>query len=97
MAADYVRKERSYLAQYSVSAAEELGRKLRNARSLLQRHPEIGKVKPGSNGVRVMTIAPYVMEYEILPDEIMILIVRHGRQDENDREILPEAPDDFDD
>jgi hypothetical protein len=44
-----------------------------------------------------MTIAPYVMEYEILPEEIMILIVRHGRQDENDREILPEAPGDFDD
>ena len=82
MAGDYIRSERTYLAKFSVQAAREFSRKLRSARELLTRHPEMGKVKPGSNGVRLLTMTPYLFEYEIHPDEILVLIVRHGRQDD---------------
>lgn len=82
MAADYIRSERTYLGRFSAPAARELNRKLRNARSLLSQHPEIGKVKPGSNGVRVLVIAPYLIEYEVDSEGVLILIVRHGRQDD---------------
>lgn len=60
----------------------ELSRKLRNAQALLAQHPEMGKVKPGSNGVRILVIAPYLVEYEVDPEGVLILIVRHGRQDD---------------
>ncbi|CDZ48336.1 type II toxin-antitoxin system RelE/ParE family toxin [Neorhizobium galegae] len=68
--------------QVQRSGGAELNRKLRNARSLLSQHPEIGKVKPGSNGVRVLVIGPYLIEYEVDSDGVLILIVRHGRQDD---------------
>lgn len=82
MAADYIRSERAYLAKFSARASRELSRKLRNAQSLLARHPEMGKVKPGSNGVRLLVIAPYLIEYEIDADGVLILIIKHGRQDD---------------
>ncbi|CDZ60846.1 type II toxin-antitoxin system RelE/ParE family toxin [Neorhizobium galegae] len=82
MAADYIRSERTYLARFSTSAVQELSRKLRNAQALLAQYPEMGKVKPGTNGVRVLVIAPYLIEYEIDSDGVLILIVRHGRQDD---------------
>ncbi|AXV14770.1 hypothetical protein CYG48_03060 [Neorhizobium sp. SOG26] len=86
MAADYIRSERGYLTKFSIAAARELSRKLRNAQMLLRRHPEAGKVKPGSGGVRVLIVPPYVIEYEVHPDEIMILVIRHGRQEERHEE-----------
>ncbi|MFB9951351.1 type II toxin-antitoxin system RelE/ParE family toxin [Rhizobium puerariae] len=86
MAAEYIRSERAYLAKFSIPAARELGRKLRNAQSLLQRHPEMGRVKPGSNGVRLMVVAPYLIEYEIDSEGVLILIIRHGRQDDRQEE-----------
>ncbi|OHV75640.1 hypothetical protein LCM4573_16000 [Rhizobium sp. LCM 4573] len=54
MAGDYIRSERTYLAKFNAQAAREFSRKLRSTRELLARHPEIGKVKPGSNGVRLL-------------------------------------------
>jgi plasmid stabilization system protein ParE len=82
MAADYIRQERTYLSKFSAPAARELSRKLRNAQSLLAQHPEMGKVKPGSNGVRILVVAPYAIEYEVDSDGILILIIKHGRQDD---------------
>ncbi|MGK6315252.1 type II toxin-antitoxin system RelE/ParE family toxin [Neorhizobium sp. DT-125] len=82
MASDYIRQERTYLSKFSAPAAGELSRKLRNAQTLLARHPELGKVKPGSNGVRILVVAPYVIEYELDSDGVLILIIRHGRQDD---------------
>ncbi|WP_105381913.1 type II toxin-antitoxin system RelE/ParE family toxin [Neorhizobium alkalisoli] len=82
MAADYIRQERIYLSKFSAPAARELSRKLRNAQSLLARRPEMGKVKPASNGVRILVVAPYVIEYEADSDGILILIIKHGRQDD---------------
>ena len=93
MAAEYIRSERAYLANYSRTAAAEFARKLANARSLLQRHAEMGKVKPGSNGVRLLVIPPYILEYEATDSAIEILIVRHGRQDEAAENRLPEDED----
>lgn len=86
MAADYIRQERTYLSKFSAPAARELSRKLRNAQSLLARHPEMGKVKPGSNGVRILVIAPYLIEYELDSQGVLILIIRHGRQDDRQEE-----------
>jgi plasmid stabilization system protein ParE len=53
---------------------------------LLRQYLEMGKIKPGSGGARVLVVPPYVIEYEIHPDEVMILVIPHGRQEERHEE-----------
>ncbi len=91
-AAEYIRSERAYLSQFNRSAALELVRKLRKAMATLSGYPEAGTQLSPVSTIRRFVLSPYVMEYEIQADEIVILLIRHGKQEKT---MLEKDGDDF--
>ena len=85
--------ERDYLRRHSTTAFKRLSDRLRQAKRLLSEHPHAGPSKPlPVPGMRRLVIGDYVLDYEIRGDEVHILNMRHGRQQDPD---LP-IDEDFD-
>lgn len=81
-AREYVTREARYLKSVSPKAAQRFGEEFRQLRHSLARFPGIGKANEELPvpGVRRFVMEPYLVDYEIMADEIRILTVRHGRE-----------------
>lgn len=84
--ADYIEAERHYLRRFDRRAASALTKKMQNAIALLRRFPEAGYVLATMSGVRRFAMPPYLIDYTIVDETIVVLVVRHGRQDDPESE-----------
>lgn len=73
---DYIAKDSKYYATYVV---EKIITKAEN----LNEFPEIGRVVPeiGDENLRELIIYSYRLIYEIVPDNVQILAIIHGKRD----------------
>ena len=92
-AAAYLRAERAYLARFDRRAALAMVARLRDAMRVLADYPQAGRPHLPMRGVYRYIAAPYVVDYAFSDTEIVILAIRHGRQDEPS----PEPDDGLDD
>ena len=69
-----------YIASFNQPAAKRIASRLFEAGVDLARFSERGR--PAEDGTRELTIVwPYVLVYEVLPSDVMILRIWHGAQD----------------
>jgi plasmid stabilization system protein ParE len=85
----YLRKEASYLRQYSPQAADAFLRRMREAREHLTRFPLMGFEKSGLPvpGVRSLVVGTYNIDYEITGDDLLIVSIRPGQVPEPSVEV----------
>lgn len=89
----FLLSERKYLEQHSTIAGKRLAQRFRETASLLSSYPFAGVEKQlPMPGLRRFVVDDYLLDYEIIGDEVHILTMRHGRQ--RDPHLPPE--DDFD-
>jgi plasmid stabilization system protein ParE len=77
----FIRHEKAYLKRVNKHAAVQLGQKLRQVTKTLSEFPGAGAPTLAPGDVRRFVLPPYLFEYEIHPDEVVILLIYHGRQD----------------
>ncbi len=73
---DYIAKDSKY---YATNVVEKIITKAEN----LNEFPEIGRVVPeiGDENVRELIIYSYRLIYEVVPDNVQILAIIHGKRD----------------
>ena len=73
---DYIAKDAKY---YAKNVVEKIITKSEN----LNEFPEIGRVVPeiGDDNVRELVIYSYRLIYEVVPDNVQILAIIHGKRD----------------
>jgi toxin ParE1/3/4 len=73
---DYIAKDSKY---YATNVVEKIITKAEN----LNEFPEIGRVVPeiGDDNVREFIIYSYRLIYEVVPDNVQILAIIHGKRD----------------
>jgi addiction module RelE/StbE family toxin len=83
---DYIAKDSKY---YATNVVEKIITKAEN----INEFPEIGRVVPeiGDDNVRELVIYSYRLIYEVVPDNVQILAIIHGKRnfsslDRNDLE-----------
>jgi plasmid stabilization system protein ParE len=79
-AAAFIRTEKAYLARFNRRAAVNIARQFRHVARTLSDYPNVGTPVVAQGDVRRFVAPPYIIEYEIHPTELVILIIRHGRQ-----------------
>lgn len=81
-ARDYIRSEAAYLRQRNLQAAQQFSDNLKRLRQHLGQFPAIGHVTDEViiPGVRRFVLGAYLVDYEIRPQTIVILAIRHGHQ-----------------
>ena len=79
-----LRRLRSWTERYSPARAAEESRRIRNAVEALIDNPRLGHPLPlpdgGSEELRELVIAPYVIRYTVSVDRIVIIRLWHGRE-----------------
>lgn len=88
-ARDYLRAEAAYLRRHDPGAAERFLQRLEQARQTIGEFGGIGAGLP-VRGLRRLVVGPYLLDYEVRSDAVLIVAIRHGRQ-------APPIPDDDDD
>ena len=78
-AAGYLEREKAYLMKANPRAATTL-RRLQAAFRMLAAHPNAGSPVLPLAGRRRFVEAPYVIDYRVEADAILISAIRHGRQ-----------------
>lgn len=79
----FINRETRYLRERNMAAAENFLEHLREARCNLGRFPEVGRPSPlPLPGLRRLVVGDYVLEYDLTPDAVEIIMIRHGRQQE---------------
>jgi plasmid stabilization system protein ParE len=87
----FLQAEKSYLRRHSTSAWKTLAARLRQTRKLLAEFPHAGAEKPiPMRGLRRFVMGDYILDYEVRSEEIHILNMRHGRQNDPDLEYEPD-------
>jgi plasmid stabilization system protein ParE len=78
----YVSTEARYLRQRSHSGAEKFLSLMRLARADLTDFPKMGLGKDGlpHGDLRLYFAGPYILDYPIRGDEVLVVSIRHGRQ-----------------
>jgi toxin ParE1/3/4 len=73
---DYIAKDSRY---YATNVVENIVSKAEN----LDEFPEIGRVVPeiGDENVRELIIYSYRLIYEVVPNDVQILAIIHGKRD----------------
>ncbi|MBI1948396.1 MAG: type II toxin-antitoxin system RelE/ParE family toxin [Deltaproteobacteria bacterium] len=73
---------RRFVAENNPRAASRLAARIVDAVEHLERNPQMGRAGflPGTRELVVAT-TPYIVIYEVLPDQVSILGVVHGRRD----------------
>lgn len=79
-AAEFIRSERAYRKLYNKRAAADVSRQFREAARIISDYPNVGTPVSARGDVRRFITPPYIIEYEIHPAELVILMIRHGRQ-----------------
>jgi plasmid stabilization system protein ParE len=92
-AADYLRRERAYIAEHDPRAAESVMRQIQAAIQTLGAYPNAGVAALPLQGRRRFVVAPCVIDYSIMEHAVHIVAVRHGRQNDTSMEI--DGDDDF--
>ncbi len=94
-AARFIRTEKAYLAGVNKRASAGVSRQFRQAARTLSDYPNVGTPVMARGDVRRFVTPPYIIDYEIHRTEIVILLVRHGRQQTPDLEKTdgPDIPD----
>ena len=70
----------SYIAQFDPIAAEDIGERLKAAGKSPDTFPNRGRPGRRTGRRELVTVPPYVLEYQVRGDQVVILSVRHGRQ-----------------
>ena len=83
-AAGFIRAERTYLGRVNKRAAADVSRQLRHLQRTLSDYPNVGTPVIARGNVRRFVTPPYVVDYEVHPAEVVILMIWHGRQQEPD-------------
>jgi plasmid stabilization system protein ParE len=90
----YLIRETAYLRKLNPAAARNLSRQMRNAQRNLAAFDGIGfeSEELPIRGMRRLVVGDYLMDYEVVGNEIHVLAIRHGRQ------LPPDVPldDDYD-
>lgn len=89
----YLKAEQTYLGRFDKRAAKATAMQIRKAAELLAEHPQAGQAVAIIPGVRRYVSAPYVIDYIQTGGVVVVLAIRHGRQ--NPR--VPDANDEFPD
>jgi plasmid stabilization system protein ParE len=78
----YLTQEAKYLRDRNGAAAAAFVARMRHARELLAKFPELGTGKKGlpHSDMRCLVVGDYLLDYQIRGEEILILAIRHGRQ-----------------
>lgn len=78
----YLRFEVAYLRQYSARAADGLIAQIEEAMTNLARFPDIGRGidRLPMPGMHRLVVGSYVVEYQSRTKDIVIMSIRHGRQ-----------------
>jgi len=75
---------RAYIQQFNPGAAQRMARRLIEAGDSLRTFPERGR--PVANGRRELpTVPPYIIRYRVEGEDVLILRIRHGREDRGER------------
>lgn len=70
---------RAYTAVFDPAAADRLAERLYKAADSLEQFPNRGRL--GRDGLlELPTIRPYIIEYRVADEVVVILRIRHGRQ-----------------
>ncbi|WP_112973522.1 type II toxin-antitoxin system RelE/ParE family toxin [Rhizobium sp.] len=77
----FVRHEKAYLKRVSRHAAVQFAQQLKQMTRTLSEFPGAGARTLAPGDVRCFVSPPYLFEYEIHPDEVVILLIYHGRQE----------------
>ena len=71
-----------YISQDSPSAADRIGVRIVEAAASLTKMPRRGRLSRLKEGRElVLAPLPYIVEYAVADDEVLILHIRHGAQD----------------
>lgn len=77
----YLISEKTYLKRQSARAHLVFTRRFRDAALLLAAYPMAGAERSlPVSGIRRLVVDDYVLDYEIVGNEVRILHMRHGRQ-----------------
>lgn len=79
-AAVFIRTEKAYLARFNKRAAANVSSQFRQVARTLSDYPDVGTSVVARGDVRRFVTPPYIIEYEVHPNELVILVIRHGRQ-----------------
>lgn len=71
---------RSYIKERNPTAAASVAATIRSRVALLRGQPLMGRLVPERDGVRELVVDNYVIVYRVLPDEVEVERVWHGRQ-----------------
>ncbi|WP_428427986.1 type II toxin-antitoxin system RelE/ParE family toxin [Pararhizobium sp.] len=82
----YLKAEQAYLGRFDKRAASATARQIRKVAEILAEHPQAGQAVAIIPGVRRYVSPPYVIDYTETGGAIVILAIRHGRQN-------PRVPD----
>lgn len=90
-ARDYLKRETAYLRKYSPAAAKAFVARMAEARTrkiprYRRRHSE-----PACPGTRRLVVGDYILDYELGDDAVIVLSIRHGRQEPAVIEIEPDC------
>ena len=89
----FLRSEQSYIARFNKPAARAAIASIRKAAAMLGDYPHAGALVTAVSGVRRYTAAPYHIDYIIEKDSVIIVSIRHGRQQDPDMDV--DEDDDF--
>ena len=91
----YLKAEQAYLGRFDKRAARATARQIRKVGEILAEHPQAGQAVAMIPGVRRYVSAPYVIDYIETGGAIVVLAIRHGRQNPRVPDANDELPDQF--
>jgi plasmid stabilization system protein ParE len=78
-ALERLRDIQAYIEQVDVRAAEQIASRLRKAAESLESFPNRGRsINDGRR--ELPSVPPYIIQYRVVEDAVLILRIRHGRQ-----------------
>jgi len=75
-----------FISARSMIAATRIERRIATATAALATFPESGRPAPNDPGMRELVVTPYLVQFKVDRDRIIIASIRHGARDQ-------EAPD----
>lgn len=91
----YLSAEQAYLGRFDKRAAKATARQIRKVAEVLGSHPRAGQVVSMVPGVRRYVSAPYVIDYIESGDAIVIVAIRHGRENPRVPDLTDDGFDEF--
>lgn len=76
----YLRSEQAYLRRFDRNAARAMARQIRRASEIIGEYPQAGQAVFMAPAVRRYVSVPYVLDYVEDNGAIIVIAIRHGRQ-----------------